>query len=112
MKAALLTVTERAAKRALSLLEKSGHPGGAVRVRVLAGGCSGMSYDLSPTSEAPKPNEPVIEAHGAKFYLDPKSILYIAGSELDFEQSLLSQKFVFKNPHAVSSCSCGESFTV
>jgi iron-sulfur cluster assembly protein len=108
----LIDVTEKAAHKAKDLLAKRGMPEGAIRVRVLAGGCSGMSYDLQPTDEPPQPGDKTVEAHGLKVYLDPKSLLYLAGTTLDYESTLISQRFKFINPNATHSCSCGESFAV
>ena len=109
---ALITVTEKAAVKAKELLAKQGLTAGAVRVKVTSGGCSGFSYNLEPTADAPQKGDQVVETNGLKVYLDPKSLLFIAGTELDYESTLMSQKFVFKNPNASSSCSCGESFSV
>ncbi len=110
MPAALIDVTDKAAKKGRELLAKAGLPDGAIRLKVTSGGCSGFSYHMEPTGEAPAPGEPVVETGGLKVYLHPKSILYLAGMVLDYEQTLMSQKFVFKNPNAKTSCSCGESF--
>ena len=108
----LVEVTERAARKARELLAKRGTPAGAMRVRVAAGGCSGLSYVIEPTADPPEKGDQVVEAHGLKVYLDPKSVLYLAGSRLDYESTLISQKFKFTNPNAAASCSCGESFAV
>ena len=107
----LLTITDNAAEKAKSLLEKTGKPA-ALRVRVISGGCAGMEYKLEPDFEEPKPGDKVVETKGIKIYLDPKGLLYMVGSELDYESSLMGSKFKFKNPHSVAECSCGESFTV
>lgn len=109
MPAALIEITEKAAKRGRELLAKAGRPEGGIRVDVIPGGCSGYSYNLSP-SEAPVAGDTVVEGHGLKVHLPAKSLLFLVGSVLDYEQTLMSQKFVFKNPNATSSCSCGESF--
>lgn len=109
---AVIEVTERAAKKARELLVKQGMPDGAMRVKVLAGGCSGLSYAIEPTDAPPVKGDSVVEAHGLKVFLDPKSLLYLAGTKLDYEMTLMSQRFVFTNPNAVATCSCGESFTV
>lgn len=108
----LIDVTPRAAQQAKALLAKKGIAEGALRLRVLAGGCSGMSYDIQPFEGPPPSNDFTVEAHGLKLYIEPKSVLYLAGTQLDYEQSLMSQRFVFRNPNAKSSCSCGESFGV
>jgi iron-sulfur cluster assembly protein len=109
--ATLMTVSDKAAQKARELLAKKGLPDGAIRVKVLAGGCSGMSYAMEPDAGPPQKGDAVVEAKGVRVYLDPKSLLFLAGTELDYEQSLMSQRFVFRNPNAVSTCSCGESFT-
>ena len=108
----LITVTDRAAAKAKALLEKIGKPGAALRVKVLSGGCAGMEYKLEPDADPPKPGDQVVEAKGLRVYLDPKGLLYMTGSELDYESSLTNSRFRFKNPNAVAECSCGESFTV
>jgi iron-sulfur cluster assembly accessory protein len=106
---ALIDITEKAAQKGLALLAKTGHPAGAIRVDVIPGGCSGYSYHLSP-ADAPLAGDTVVEAHGLKVHLPAKSLLFLVGATLDYEQTLMNQKFVFKNPNATSSCSCGESF--
>lgn len=109
---ALIEVTEKAAKKASALMAKRGITNGALRVKVLNGGCSGMSYNLEPTAEPAQSSDSIIEAHGLKVFLDAKSLLYLVGTTLDYESTLMSQRFVFKNPNATETCSCGESFTV
>jgi iron-sulfur cluster assembly protein len=112
MPAAVIDVTERAAKKAKEMLVKRGTPDGAIRVKVLAGGCSGMSYVIEPTAPEPQKGDHIVEAHGLKVFLDPKGLLYLAGSKLDYEQTLIVQRFKFVNPNATTTCSCGESFGV
>ena len=107
-----LTLTERAAEKAKQLLEKTGKPGGALRLRVISGGCSGMEYKIEPDWEPPTHKDTVIESHGLKVYLDAKGLLYMAGSEMDYVSSLMGSGFKIKNPQAVAECSCGQSFTV
>lgn len=107
----LITVTPQAAERAKQLLAKVGKPQGALRVKVTSGGCSGLSYKLEPADQ-PNPQDAVVETQGIKVFLDKKSLLYLAGSELLYESGLMGSGFKFKNPNAVASCSCGESFTV
>ena len=110
--AQLITVTEKAAKKAKELLAKAGKPEAALRVRVISGGCSGMEYKIEPDAEPPKPGDNVVETQGLKVYLDAKGLLYMTGSELDYTSSLTSSGFKFKNPQSVAECSCGQSFTV
>lgn len=108
----MITLTEKAAGKAKQLLEKSGKAGAALRIKISSGGCSGFEYKIEPDADAPKMNDQVAESHGIKIYMDPKTILYMAGSELDYVSSLTSSGFKIKNPHAVAECSCGQSFTV
>jgi len=85
-----------------------------LRVSVVGGGCSGLTYDLdfdnSETTE--DENEQVFESHGIQVVVDMKSFLYLAGTELDYSEGLNGQGFHFKNPNASRTCSCGESFAV
>lgn len=107
-----LTLTERAASKAKQLLEKTGKPGAALRLRVVSGGCSGMEYKIEPDWDPPTPRDTVVETQGIKVYLDSKGLLYMAGSEMDYVASLMSAGFKIKNPQSVAECSCGTSFTV
>ncbi|MFN0116799.1 MAG: HesB/IscA family protein [Elusimicrobiota bacterium] len=107
-----ITLTPRAAQKAKALLEKAGMPQGALRLRVMSGGCSGLEYKVEPDNNPPQPKDNVIEAHGLKVYFDAKVLLYMAGSELDYVSSLTNSGFKLKNPQAAAECSCGQSFTV
>lgn len=107
-----LKITDRAADKAKSLLEKIGQPRSALRVNVVSGGCAGMEYTIEPDANPPRPGDKVVEDKGVRIYLDPKGLLYMVGSTLDYESSLMGSKFKFTNPNAVAECSCGESFTV
>jgi iron-sulfur cluster assembly accessory protein len=108
----MITLTENAAKKVRSLLDKTGQPGAALRLRVTSGGCSGMEYKIEPDANPPKPTDTVVETQGIKVYMDAKGLLYMAGSELDYVSSLMSSGFKIKNPQAAAECSCGLSFTV
>ena len=108
----MITLTEKAAAKAKALLEKAGKPNAALRVKVLSGGCSGMEYKIEPDYNPPQPKDQVVESHGVKVYLDPKGLLYLIGSELDYVSTMMGSGFKFKNPNAVATCSCGDSFTV
>jgi len=82
-----------------------------VRVGVTNGGCAGMSYTMDYASEA-KPFEEVMEDKGVKIFIDPKAILFLIGTELDFVQEKLGARFVFNNPNQTSACGCGESVQI
>lgn len=82
-----------------------------LRVKVIPGGCSGMSYKLD-FDQTTQPNDKVFEEHGTKVVIDNKSYLYIAGTTLDFEGGLNGKGFIFSNPNASKTCGCGSSFGV
>jgi iron-sulfur cluster assembly protein len=82
-----------------------------VRVGVTNGGCAGMSYTMDYASEA-KPFEEVMEDKGVKIFIDPKAILFLIGTELDFVKEKLGARFVFINPNQTSACGCGESVQI
>ncbi|MSO44925.1 MAG: iron-sulfur cluster assembly accessory protein [Thermoleophilia bacterium] len=86
----------------------------AVRLRIHAGGCSGLEYsiDLVPTGTPPDPDEREIQTNGVRVLLDLKSAIYVSGSVVDYTASLMRSGFVIKNPNATTSCSCGDSFGV
>jgi iron-sulfur cluster assembly protein len=106
---ALVNITEPAAEEVKKLLvEEPGKTG--LRLEIRGGGCSGMSYGLSFDNAQEKDN--VVEAHGIKVFIDPKSSIYLKGTTLDFQNGLEGKGFVIKNPQAKSSCGCGNSFSV
>lgn len=107
----VLSVTEQAAAKARSLAEREGKPGACLRIRVIAGGCSGFSYRLG-FEDHPAEGDHVIEGHGLRVLVDPKSAPIIEGSTLEFEDALLGGGFKVLNPRAEHECSCGESFSV
>jgi iron-sulfur cluster assembly protein len=104
-------VTEQAAGKAVALSRKEGFARPILRVRVLAGGCSGFSYKLS-FEEATAPDDDVLEAHGLTLLVDPKSAPIVAGSTLDFSDAMMGGGFKVHNPQAVHECACGESFAI
>ena len=106
-----LALTERAAQKIGQIAEREGKAGQILRVGIMGGGCSGLSYTFTFT-EKTEARDKVIEAYGAKVVVDPKSLLYLGGSVLDWQETLMKSGFVLKNPHEVKSCSCGESFSV
>lgn len=106
-----LALTEKAAQKIGQLAEREGKVGHTLRVGIQGGGCSGLSYTFAFT-EKPEARDKVFEAYGAKVCVDPKSMLYLGGTVLDWQESLMKSGFVLKNPNEVKSCSCGESFSV
>src|SRR5260221_14249234 len=109
---AKIHVSERAAKKILALLAKDGVSAeqGGLRVGVQGGGCSGLSYALRLGTQA-RDRGKVFEEFGAKIFVDPKSLLYLNGTTLDYEETLMRQGFVFVNPNAARNCGCGSLFT-
>jgi iron-sulfur cluster assembly protein len=103
-------VTEKAAKHITNFIAKRGK-GVGVRLGVKTSGCSGMSYKLE-FADAANPEDIVFESHGVKVLVDPKSLPYIDGTELDFAREGLNEGFKFNNPNVKDACGCGESFNV
>jgi len=108
---ALITVTEAAASRIRDIVARAEKPAVGVRIGIDKGGCAGMAYQLD-LAEQMKPGDEVIEDKGARVLIDPKAVLYLIGSEMDFQVDKLSARFVFKNPNEVSACGCGESVSL
>ncbi len=109
---ATIHLTEKAAKKIRVLLEKDGvsPEDGGLRVGVQGGGCSGLSYAMRLDTQA-RDRDKTFEAFGARIFVDPKSLLYLNGTTLDYEETLMRERFVFKNPNSARSCGCGSSFT-
>jgi iron-sulfur cluster assembly protein len=107
-----ITISDKAVEFAKKKLAARGTPDAAVRLGVKGGGCSGFSYVIQYEDTPPRERDTVYEANGVRFYVDKKSFVYLAGSVLDYEQTLMFQGFKFKNPQEASSCGCGHSFTV
>lgn len=105
-----ITLTEVAAQRVEKFLANRGK-GIGLRLGVKTTGCSGMAYTLEFVDEL-QPEDVVFEDHGVKVIIDPKSLVYIDGTELDFAKEGLNEGFQFKNPNVKDECGCGESFTV
>jgi iron-sulfur cluster assembly accessory protein len=106
----LIRVTATAAQKVISLLSKQGRPQGVLRVAVVGGGCSGLQYKMD-LQDGPAKRDILVESSGIKVVVDPKSALYVTGSELDFVDALQGGGFKVKNPNAATTCSCGESFS-
>lgn len=106
----LIKLTGNAGKKVTALLTKQGRPGGVLRVAVVGGGCSGLKYKMD-LQDNPANRDFLVESAGVKVVVDPKSALYVTGSELDYVDALTDGGFKVKNPNAATSCSCGESFS-
>jgi iron-sulfur cluster assembly protein len=105
----LIKLTESAAQKVSGLLNKQGRPNGVLRVAVVGGGCSGLQYKMD-LQDQPANRDILVESGGVRVVVDPKSALYVTGSELDY-LSTMDGGFKVKNPNAATSCSCGESFS-
>ena len=105
----LIRLTANASAKVTSMLTRQGRPGGVLRVTVVGGGCSGLQYKMD-LQDGPANRDILVESGGVKVVVDPKSALYVTGSELDYSDAL-DGGFKVKNPNAATSCSCGESFS-
>jgi iron-sulfur cluster assembly protein len=103
-----MKLTERAADRIKSILAEKGADAVGLRIGVKKGGCAGMEYTMEWAAEQ-KPFDEVVEQHGAKVLIDPKAVMYLLGTEMDYKTEKLSSQFVFSNPNQTSACGCGES---
>jgi iron-sulfur cluster assembly accessory protein len=106
----LIRVTSSAAERVKGLLTRQGRAGGVLRIAVIGGGCSGLQYKMD-LQDGPAQRDILVESGGVRVVVDPKSALYVTGSELDYVDALQGGGFKVKNPNAATTCSCGESFS-
>lgn len=106
-----MTVTQAAANRVQEIIENSDKPIAGLKIGVKNGGCAGMEYTLD-YAETIEPGVDVVEDNGVKIVIDPKAILFLLGTEMDYEVSKLSSGFVFNNPNQTSACGCGESVAI
>ena len=104
----VMRLTDAAATRIRDILGKAERPIAGVRVGVKNGGCAGMEYTMEYVDKI-GPTDEVVEDKGVKLLIDPKAVLFLLGTEMDFKVEKLSAQFVFKNPNQVSACGCGES---
>ncbi len=105
-----ISITESAAAHVAGQLESRGH-GLGIRLGVRTSGCSGMAYVLEFVDEE-SPEDTVVEDHGVRVFVDPKSMVYLDGTQLDFVREGLNEGLQFRNPNVAAECGCGESFTV
>jgi iron-sulfur cluster assembly protein len=108
---AVMNVTDAAAARVQELIARADKPVAGVRVGVKNGGCAGMSYTMDLADSVQKGDE-VVDVNGLKVLIDPKAVLFLLGTTMDFTVDKMSAKFVFKNPNETSACGCGESVTI
>ena len=106
-----ITLADSAVDRLKRLLAERQTPAAGLRIAVRGGGCSGLSYHME-WAEQPKERDKVFERDGVRVFVDPKSYLYLLGTELVYEEGLLASGFKLQNPNVKSACGCGESFTV
>ena len=107
----VITLSDRAADRVKEIMSNAKDNFIGVRVGVTSGGCAGMSYVMEYAKEA-NPNDEVVEDKGVKVLIDPKAIMYLLGTEMDYKKEELSSTFIFKNPNETERCGCGESFKI
>ena len=107
----IIKLSDNAASRIKEIMSNAEKDSLGVRVSVKTGGCAGMSYVMEYAKDV-KSNEEVIEDKGVKVLIDPKAIMYLLGTEMDYKKDKFSSQFVFKNPNETERCGCGESFKV
>ena len=107
----IIRLSETAAARIKEIMSSADNKAIGVRVGVKSGGCAGMSYSMEYAKDI-KVNDEVIEDKGVKVLIDPKAIMYLLGTEMDYKKEELSSTFVFKNPNETERCGCGESFKI
>jgi iron-sulfur cluster assembly protein len=104
----VVRLTEAAAERIKAVMAKADRPIAAVRVGVKNGGCAGMSYTME-YAENVEPLDEIVEDKGVRILIDPKAVLFLLGTEMDYKIDKLSAQFVFNNPNQTAACGCGES---
>jgi len=107
----VMTLTEAAANRVKDIIARSDKPIVGVHIGVKNGGCAGMSYTME-YAESVNPLDEVVEDKGVTVLIDPKAVLFLLGTEMDFQTTKMSSQFVFNNPNQTSACGCGESVAI
>ena len=107
----VVTLTDRAADRVKEIMGKADKPYVGLRVGVKNGGCAGQEYVIE-YAEGAAPLDEVVEDKGVTILIDPKAVLFLIGTEVDYETTRLASKFVFRNPNETDACGCGESVTI
>jgi len=108
----LIKLTEAAGRKVRQLMERDDVNDGALRVKVVGGGCAGLEYKMDFEKNPPTTKDILIESAGVRVLVDVKSALYVSGSEIDFQDKMIGGGFKIHNPNATATCSCGESFSV
>ena len=108
---AVMSMTDAAAERARALIANAGRPIAGLRVGIKNGGCAGMSYTVE-FAEEKHPLDEVVEDKGVTLLVEPKALMFLLGTVLDFETTKLASTFTFRNPNQVSACGCGESVSI
>ena len=111
MRQQIIKISDNAVLRIKEIMAQAKASTIGVRVGVKSGGCAGMTYIMEYASDI-KSNEEVIEEKGVKVFIDPKAIMYLLGTEMDYKKENFSSQFIFKNPNEIERCGCGESFKV
>jgi iron-sulfur cluster assembly protein len=106
-----IEISDKAAARIRTLSAEKATPRGGLRLGVKGGGCSGLSYFIDWAAE-PSKFDQIVEKDGARVFVDPKSAVFLQGTVIDWQQTLMQTGFVFRSPNVKSACGCGESFTV
>ena len=107
----IIKLSDKAVNRIKEIMSKAENTAIGVRVGVKSGGCAGLSYIMEYASDK-KPNEEIIEDKGVKVFIDPKAVMYLLGTEMDYKKEKFSSQFVFNNPNETERCGCGESFKI
>jgi iron-sulfur cluster assembly protein len=105
---AVMTLTDAAADRVKAIVDNAGEGASGIRVGIKKGGCAGMEYSIDLVTE-PNAKDDLIEKNGARVWVAPEAVLYLLGTEMDFEVTTLRSGFTFHNPNQTSACGCGES---
>jgi iron-sulfur cluster assembly protein len=107
----VMTLTDAAAERVKQIIASSADPVAGLRVGVKKGGCAGMEYTME-YARSQEPHEEAVEDKGVKIFIEPKAILFLLGTEMDYKADKLSSGFSFRNPNETSACGCGESVSI
>lgn len=107
----VISLTDAAASRIHDIMQRADRPIAGIRVGVTKGGCAGMSYTME-YAERIEPSDEIVEDKGVRVLIDPKAILFLLGTQMDYKTDKLSAQFVFNNPNQTSACGCGESVAI